>query len=83
MDVLTLCSAMMVEWWTSKQDMVKKDDTDVEDSSGYEKSGVQRSSLGWKDHISVELHAGFECHSSPIRDGQSTRTKNSRGPRFS
>jgi len=38
---LTLCSAMMVELWTRKREMGDEDENDVEDMSGYEKSGVQ------------------------------------------
>jgi len=39
-DDLTLCSAMMVELWTRKREMEEEDENDVEDMSGYEKSGV-------------------------------------------
>ena len=35
-----LCSAMMVELWTRKIEMWDDDENDVEDSSGYEESGV-------------------------------------------
>jgi len=40
-DDLTLCSAMMVELWTRKREMGDEDENDVEDTSGYEKSGVR------------------------------------------
>jgi hypothetical protein len=40
-DDLTLCSAMMVQLWTRKREMGGEDENDVEDTSGYEKSGVQ------------------------------------------
>jgi len=36
-----VCSAMMVEMWMRKREMGDKDENDVEDTSGYEKSGVQ------------------------------------------
>jgi len=32
---------MMLELWTRKREMVGEDGNDVEDMSGYEKSGVQ------------------------------------------
>jgi len=32
---------MMVELWTRKREMEDEDDNDMEDTSGYEKSGVQ------------------------------------------
>jgi len=32
----------------------------VEDTSGYEKSGVRLTSLGWDDHVSVRLDARLE-----------------------
>jgi len=41
MDDLTLCSAMMVEMWMRKREMGDKDENNVEDMSGYEKSGVR------------------------------------------
>jgi len=40
-DNLTLCSAMMVEWWMRKREMGDEDENDVEDMSGYEESGVR------------------------------------------
>jgi hypothetical protein len=40
-DDITLCSAMMVELWTRKREMEDEDENYVEDTSGYEKSGVQ------------------------------------------
>jgi len=49
---------MMVELWTSKREMGDEDENDMEDTSGYEKSGVRPASLGWEDHESVLLHAG-------------------------
>jgi len=39
-DDLTLCSAMMLELWTRKRAMGDEDENVVEDTSGYEKSGV-------------------------------------------
>jgi len=32
---------MMVEMWMRKREMVDEDENDVEDASGYEKSGVR------------------------------------------
>jgi hypothetical protein len=40
-DDLTLCSAMMVELWTRKREMGDENEDDVEDTSRYEKPGVQ------------------------------------------
>jgi len=40
-DDLTLCSAMIVELWTGKREMGDEDENDVEDMSGYVKSGVR------------------------------------------
>ena len=57
-DDLTLCSAMMVELWTRKIEMEDEDANDMEDTSGYEKSGVRLACLGWEDLVSVVLHAG-------------------------
>jgi hypothetical protein len=34
-DDITLCSAMMVEWWTRKGEMGDQDENNVEDPSGY------------------------------------------------
>jgi hypothetical protein len=36
-DELTLCSAMMVELWTRKREMGDEHESDMEDTSGYEK----------------------------------------------
>jgi hypothetical protein len=36
-----MCSAMMVEFWTRKRGKGDKDEIDVEDTSGYEKSRVR------------------------------------------
>jgi len=33
------------------------DENEVEDTSGYEKSGVQLARFGWDDLVSVLLHA--------------------------
>jgi hypothetical protein len=38
-DDLTLCSAMMVELWTRRREMGDENENDVEDPSGYDKSG--------------------------------------------
>ena len=57
-DDLTLCSAMMVEMWMRKRDMGDEDENDVEDSSGYEQSGVQLAWSGREDLVPVLLHAG-------------------------
>ena len=34
------------------------DGSDMEDTSGYEKSGVRIASLCWEDLVSVLVHAG-------------------------
>jgi hypothetical protein len=31
---------MMIEWWKRKREMGDEDENDVEDTSGYRKSGV-------------------------------------------
>ena len=49
---------MMVELWTRKREMGEEDENDMEDTSGYEKSGVRLAWLGWEDLVSVILHAG-------------------------
>jgi len=40
MDDLTLCSVRIVELWTGKGEMGEEDENDVDDTSGYWKSGV-------------------------------------------
>jgi len=50
---------MMVELWTRNREMGDEDENDMEDTSGYEKSGVRLASLGWEDHGSVLVHAGL------------------------
>jgi len=44
---------MMVELWMRKREMRDEDENDVEDTSGYEKSGVQLALSGWEDLVSV------------------------------
>jgi hypothetical protein len=44
---------MMFELWTRKREVWDEDENDVEDTSGYEKSGVQHAWLGWNDLVSV------------------------------
>jgi len=44
---------MMVELWTKEREMGDKDGNDVEDTSGYEKSGVRVTWWGWEDLESV------------------------------
>ena len=39
-DDLTLSSAMMVELWMTIREMGEEDENDMEDTSGYEKSGL-------------------------------------------
>ena len=48
----------MLELWTKKREIGNEDVNDVEDTSRFEKSGVQHAYLGWEDHISVSLHTG-------------------------
>jgi len=52
-DDLTLCSAMIVELWTRMSEMRDEDENNVERTSGYKKSGVQLTGLGWDDLVSV------------------------------
>jgi len=49
---------MMVELWTRKREMGDKDENDMENTSGYEKSGVRLAWLGLEDLILVLLPAG-------------------------
>jgi len=49
---------MMGELWMRKREMGDEDENNVEDTSGYEKSGVRLAWLGLEDLISVLLHAG-------------------------
>jgi len=49
---------MMVELWTRKREMGGEDENDMEDTSGYEKSGVRLAWLGWEDLVSVLLDSG-------------------------
>jgi len=49
---------MMVELWTRKREMGDEDENDMEDTSGYDKSGVRLAWLGLKDLVSVLLAAG-------------------------
>jgi len=54
-DDLILCSAMMVELWTRKREMGDKDADDMEDTSGYEKSGLRLAWLGSEELILLYL----------------------------
>jgi len=49
---------MMVELWTRKREMGDKDENDMEDTSGYENSGVRLAWLGLEDRTSVLLFTG-------------------------
>jgi len=49
---------MMVELSTKKRQMRYEDEHDMEDSSGYDKSGVQLARFGLEDIVSVLLHGG-------------------------
>jgi len=44
---------MMVELWTRKREMGDEDENDMEDTSGYEKSGVRLAWLALEDLVSV------------------------------
>ena len=57
-DDLTLCSAMMVEFWTRRREMGDENENDMEDTSGYKKSGARLGGLGWEDLISLLVRAG-------------------------
>jgi hypothetical protein len=41
-----------------KREMCDEDENDVEDTTGYEKSGVRLASSGREDFVSVFLHTG-------------------------
>jgi len=49
---------MMEELWTRKRKMGDEDENNMEDTSGYEKSGVRLAWLGVEDLVSVLLPAG-------------------------
>jgi len=57
-DDLTLSSAMMVELWMTIREMGEEDENDMEDTSGYEKSGLLLAWLGSEDVILVLLCVG-------------------------
>jgi hypothetical protein len=44
---------MMVELCTRKREMGDENENDVEDMSGYEKSGALLTCVGWEDLVSV------------------------------
>ena len=50
---------MMVELWTRKREMGNVDENDMEDTSGYEKSGARLARLGRNDLVSVLVCAGL------------------------
>ena len=52
-DDLTFCSEMMVELWMTKKEMGDEDENNVEDTSGYEKSGVWLAWLGCENLVLV------------------------------
>jgi len=49
---------MMVELWTRKREMGDEDENDLDNTSGYEESGVRLACLGWEDLVSELLHTG-------------------------
>jgi len=49
---------MMVELWTRKREIGDADENDMEDTSGYEKSGVRLAGLGLEDLVLVLFPAG-------------------------
>jgi len=49
---------MMVELWMRRREMGNEDENDMEDTSGYEKSGVRLAGLGWEDLVSAIVCAG-------------------------
>ena len=49
---------MMVELWMRKREVEDKDEHDMEDMRGHEKSGVRLTRLDLEDLISVMLPAG-------------------------
>jgi len=48
----------MVELWMRKREMGDEDENDMEDTSGYEKSGVRLAWVGWEHLVSVIVCAG-------------------------
>jgi hypothetical protein len=49
---------MMVELWTRKRHIGEEDENDMDNTTGYETSGVRLSGLGLENLISELLHAG-------------------------
>jgi len=49
---------MMVELWTRKRKMGDEDENDMENTSGYEESGVRLARLGLEDPVLVILTTG-------------------------
>jgi len=50
---------MMVELWMRKREMGDEDENNIEDTSGYDKSGEWPAWFGLEDPISVILPAGL------------------------
>jgi len=48
---------MMVELWTRQREMGDEDENDLEDTVGYEQSGVRLAWLGCEDHVWVLVRA--------------------------
>jgi hypothetical protein len=57
-DDLTFCSTTIVELWITQTDG-DEDENDVQDTSGYEISGVHLARLGWDDLVSVGSQTGL------------------------
>jgi len=50
--------AIMIELWTRQREIGEEDENDMEDTSSYEKSGVQLAQLCLEDPVLVMLPAG-------------------------
>jgi len=50
---------MMIELWTRNREIGDEDENNMEDTSGYAKSGVRLARLGWEDLISVLVRTGW------------------------
>jgi len=49
---------MMVEFWTTKSQIGDKDENNMQDTRGFEKSGEPLVLLGVEDHVSLWIPAG-------------------------
>jgi len=73
---------MMVELWTRKREIRDDDEDDIEDTSGYDKSGVRLDWLGGEDHVLVLVPAGSGLTPAAAGMVNCFRTRNSLKSQF-